>query len=92
METIHPKAGGRLFTRTAMQDLFEKYDLRYDVYNLKILEQTEEETRVSFTLITRKVRGPAFRNNRVDGVMVLRLDKGLWKIYDQEVNNVTYLD
>jgi hypothetical protein len=92
MDTIHPAASGRFLTRTAMQDLFAKYDLRYDVYNLKILEQKETEARVAFTLITRKIRGPAFSNNRVDGVMILRLEKGQWKIYNQEINNVTYID
>ena len=92
MDTIHPRASGRTFTRMAMQDLFDKYDLRYDVYGLKVIEQTEKEVQVSFTLDTRKIKGPAFTNNRVTGVMILRLDKGSWKIYDQEVADITYFD
>jgi hypothetical protein len=92
METIHSKASGRLLTRTAMQGLFNEYDLRYDVYGLQILEQTEDEARVAFTLVTRKIRGPEFANNKIVGVMILRLDDGAWKIFNQEVTSVTYLD
>lgn len=68
------------------------FDLSTKVYNVKILTLSDKEARVSFTLITKKIRGPAFRDNRVDGVMVLRPDKGQWKLYSQENDNVTYLD
>jgi len=92
MDTIHSKASGRLLTRTALQGLFDEYDLRYDVYGLQILEQTDDEARVAFTLVTRKIRGPEFENNKITGVMTLRLDDGAWKIYNQEVADVTYID
>lgn len=92
MDTIHSKASGRLLTRTAMQGLFAEYDLRYDIYNLQILEQTDDEARIAFTLVTRKIRGPEFANNKITGVMILRLDGSDWKIYNQEVTDVTYLD
>ncbi len=67
-------------------------DFSSNVYNVKVLELSDEKARVSFTLITKQVRGPAFRDNQVDGVWILRKDDGAWKLYDQEVNNITYLD
>jgi len=92
MDTIHPRASGRLFTRSAMKDLFDRYDLYYRVSGLRVLEQTEDEARVAFTLTTQKVSGPAFRDNRLTGVMILRLDGREWKIYNQEVGDVIYLN
>jgi hypothetical protein len=92
MDTIHPKAPGRFLTRNAMQGLFDKYDLHYKVSGLKVVEVTDNEARVSFALTTRKINGPPFRDNWLSGVMILRLDDRVWKIYDQEVTDVTYLD
>lgn len=92
MDTIHPRAAGRSLTKNAMQDLFVKYDLYYNVTNLDILEIGAKEARVAFVLTTRKVNGPAFQDNLITGVMILRFQDGSWKIYDQELNEVTYLD
>jgi hypothetical protein len=93
MATIHPRASGRAAMRAALDDMFRTGDYSSKVYNVKILELTDKEARVSFTLITKQIRGPAqFRDNQVDGVWILRTDDGAWKLYDQEVDNVTYLD
>jgi hypothetical protein len=92
MATIHPRAGGRSLTRNAMQELFVKYDLHYKVEALEVMEVDGKEARVAFALTTRKVNGPAFRDNFIKGVMILHLDDGSWKIYGQEVDEITYLD
>jgi hypothetical protein len=92
MATIHSRASGRAATRLMLQQSYETYDLSSKIYDLEILALSEEEARVSFTLVTTKVSGPAFRDNRVDGVMILRPEKGAWKLYGQENEDVTYLD
>jgi hypothetical protein len=92
MATIHSDAPGRMATRLMLQQSYKTYDLSSKVYNLKLLALSEEEARVSFTLVTEKISGPAFRDNRVDGVMILRPDKGAWKLYGQENDDITYLD
>ena len=92
MATIHSDASGRAATRRMLQQSYDMFDLSTQIYNVKILDLSEKEARVSFTLITKKVRGPAFRDNQVDGVMILRPDKGPWKLYSQENDKVTYLD
>ena len=91
MDTIHPKASGRIVTKLAMQNLFNEYDLSYKVSALEVIAMTEEEARVTFELTTRKLSGPAFQDNWLSGIMILRLDDGKWKIYDQEVLDVVYL-
>jgi hypothetical protein len=92
MDTIHPRAAGRGISRSTMQDLFDKYDLYYSISDLQVLEVTDKEARVSFALTTRKINGPSFQDNWISLVMTLRLDGGGWKIYDQEVKNIIYLD
>jgi hypothetical protein len=56
------------------------------------VEQSDTQATVAFVLTTRKINGPAFRNNRVTGTMYLRKVGSAWKIYDQKVSNVEYLD
>jgi len=67
-----------------LEQSYDMFALSSKIYNVKILELSEKEARVSFTLITNKISGPAFRDNQVNGVMILRPDKGQWKLYGQE--------
>jgi hypothetical protein len=41
-------------------------------------------------LATKKIRDGVFRNHAVTGVMILKPDAGVWKIYNQEVEDVQY--
>jgi hypothetical protein len=92
MSTIHPNSPGYQLTADQIPDAFAAYDLSVEVYGLDIIEQTSSEVQVAFTMVTRKIRGPAFRDNRVQGIFLLRPDDGIWKIYDQKVESVEYLD
>jgi hypothetical protein len=61
---------------------------------LEIASQTSTRVEVAFVLTTRKVRGPAFRENQVIGVVTLKKDKDdgdKWKIYSQTTDDVIYL-
>jgi hypothetical protein len=92
METIHPRATGRTYTQETLEDLNGKFDLSYEVSNIKIMRMEDEEADVYMVLTTKKIRGPEFRNNRLALVMTLRLYEGSWKIYGQEVTDTQYLD
>jgi tetratricopeptide (TPR) repeat protein len=92
MATIYPRTLVMAATESTLKDLNKQYDLQYRLSGLKILEQDKKETRVAFTLITRKIRGPEFQNNRVTGVFILRMHEGRWKIYDQEIETVDYIN
>ncbi len=56
------------------------------------LSNKKNEVVVAFILTTRKIRGPSFRDNKIDGEMILKKEEGYWKIYDQDVHNVKYLN
>ena len=72
--------------------MYASYDLDTRVSGVELLKTSGDEARVSFVLVTRKVRGPAFRDNRIEGVFILRKEGGAWKLYDQEIDEIEYLE
>jgi hypothetical protein len=40
----------------------------------------------------RPARGPAVGDNRVQEEFILRKDGGVWKMHDQEIDSVGYLE
>lgn len=87
MATIHPNSPSYSQTERALKDAFAQYDLEFWFYNLTVTKLTSKEARIHFSLSTKKIRGPAFRDNIITGTMILRPDNGTWKIYNQEVEN-----
>lgn len=92
MATIHSKSPAYESTKEMSREAFSLFDLSYKISGVRIIKQTKNEVVVAFTLTTRKIRGPSFRDNRINGEMILRKDAGSWKIYDQVVHNVNYLN
>lgn len=90
MATIHP--GSPLYNQTekVLKDMFAQFDLDFKFYDMTVTSLKSNEARIHFSLLTRKRSGPDFRNNIVIGTMILRPDKGVWKIYNQEVEDVQY--
>ena len=92
MATIHPDSPRYNATQTSIRSAFSLYDLSYEIFIPEMIEQDKFEAIISFVLTTRKVQGPAFQNNTVTGEMTLRKYEGEWKIYDQRVDNIQYLN
>ena len=90
MATIHPKSPAYHQTETSLPQLFAVYNLEFYFSNLTVTSLKKNEARIHFTLSTRRLSGPAFRNNVVVGTMILRPDNGVWKIYTQDVEDVQY--
>jgi hypothetical protein len=91
MATIHSQSPLYDQTESLLSPMFANYDLSFEVRNLEVIEQSASEAKVSFVLVTRKINGPAFNDNKVNGVMVMRPENGVWKIYNQQVDSVEYL-
>jgi hypothetical protein len=92
MATIHPGSPSYQTTEQSLPQIFEYFDLKATVTDLAIVSRTSTEIQVSFTLTTVKLQGPAFRDNRIKGIFFLRQDNGQWKIYNQTIQNVEYLN
>ena len=91
MATVHSDFPNFRGMRRTLKEMYDMYDLRATLRGVKVIEVSKNKARVSFVLTTKKVRGPAFKNNRVEGVFILRKDDGDWKLFDQEIENVEYL-
>jgi tetratricopeptide (TPR) repeat protein len=90
MDTIHPNSPAYHQTRSTLEEMFAQYDLYFQFYNLEVTSLKSNEAEIHFQLLTRKLRGPAFRDNVVTGTMTLRPDNGTWKIYRQKIEDVQY--
>jgi hypothetical protein len=90
MATVHP--GSPLYDRTedTLKEMFATFDLSFEFYDLTVTSLKPNEAKIHFSLLTRKRAGPDFRNNIVIGTMTLRPDNGVWKIYNQTVEDVQY--
>jgi PBP1b-binding outer membrane lipoprotein LpoB len=75
-----------------MSTIFKTYDLNYQVKDLKIIEQTDKEAKVEYVQITKKIKGPTFRDNKITGVHILHKTDGQWKIYDTQITKMEYLN
>lgn len=92
MATIDPESPDYAATKDMTEALFKKYDLHYALEKLEIQSVTGDEAKIHFIQITEKVAGPTFRNNRIDGIHILKKHSGVWKLYDTQLNKLEYLD
>ncbi len=92
MATIHSRSPLYDQTEASLSDIFQNYDLSYHLDKLELMDAKPAEIQLAFELTTVKLRGPGFRDNTIKGVMILRQEGGQWKIYDQQVDQVEYLN
>jgi hypothetical protein len=53
------------------QQVFDQYDLKFNIEKMSIINFTENEAQVYLTQTTEKVKGPQFQNSRVKLVVTL---------------------
>lgn len=92
MSTIHPESPSYALTESMAKLIFDRYDLKYEVENIKILEENDNEAKVQFTQVTTKIKGPEFKNNRASGIHLLKMDGESWKIYSTEMTKIDPLN
>jgi ketosteroid isomerase-like protein len=92
MATIHEQSVIYAPTKQAVQQVFDTYDLKCELKDVKVIEKSDQEAKVKFVQITKKINGPAFRNNKLTGIHILKKSDGKWKIYNSETKNIEHLD
>ncbi|MFB6230541.1 MAG: hypothetical protein ABEL04_05230 [Salinibacter sp.] len=90
--TFHSRSPIRDKTINYSRKIFRRYDLTYKIENIKVVNRSEQTARVKFTLITRKVSGPKFRDNRTTMFQTLKKENGKWKIWKGKTVRKKYLD
>jgi hypothetical protein len=92
MQTIHGDSPLYKQTEGDLSKAFATYDLSYTVSDLRVEQRRSGEAKVHFALTSRKISGPTFRDNVVEGVYILRPEDGNWKLFQYEDLEVTYLE
>jgi hypothetical protein len=90
--TMHSRSPGYRSLEETLSEMYSTFDLNTTITNVAVLKSSSTRAEVSFVLTTRKVRGPAFRDNRITGVFILRQEDGKWRLYDQEIDDIEYLE
>jgi len=91
MATLDSGSSGFEQTRALIQNLFETYDLRYEIDAIEVVEASTETIKLRVTQSTKKISGPAFNNNQLVAIHTLRKRNGEWKISETEVKDVEAL-
>jgi hypothetical protein len=91
-DAIHPSSPDFSQTKDWTEKLFKIYDIRYTLEKNTLESETENTAKVGFSQLTEKISGPAFRNNRIDGVHILKKYDGNWKIYETQIVKIEFLD
>lgn len=92
MSTIHPESPNYPAIESMAKLIFQRYDLVYTIESIKVLEENDSEAKVEFTQLTKKTKGPEFKDNRTTGIHTLRKDGDSWKIYSTEMKGIKFLD
>jgi hypothetical protein len=92
MNALHPSSPGFQQTKAITAELFNIYDIRYTFKKITLESGTNDLAKVRFSQISKKIAGPQFRNNRIDGVHILKKYNGQWKIYDTQTIKIEFLN
>lgn len=74
-----------------LSDIFEDFDLAYELRDFEFLSISEQEVKVRVTQITTLVEGENFRDNESIFIHTLKPQKEEWKFFDSEVESIKYL-
>lgn len=72
--------------------IYKTYDLNYQVNDLKVTELNDNEAKVNFVQIIKKINGPRFRDNRTNVIYTLHKTNGEWKIFYTQITKMEYLN
>lgn len=89
--TVDPATRGYENVKSIFEQTFTLYDLAYDLKVSDTVQVDKDQASVAFTQKTTKVKGPAFENNLIEAVSLLRRVDGEWKTSQTVINKIDYL-
>ncbi|MGC8644082.1 MAG: hypothetical protein ACP5XB_29835 [Isosphaeraceae bacterium] len=93
MKTIHSKSPLSQPTRQQVSQIFGKVTgLKYELVSLKFLTVDEEYALARIRQRTTKIPIENFRNNEIDMIMAFKREGGAWKIWNQAILEIKYLN
>jgi hypothetical protein len=91
LTTVHTLSPGYAATKTMADQIFPAYDLKYEVNSFRYLMTDGEYALARVSQKTSKIKGPPFRNNQMDLIVVFKQEDGKWKLWSQVILEVEYL-
>lgn len=79
-------------TQQMIREIFENFDLAYEMSDYEFLSISEKEVKVRVTQTTTIVDGEDYRDNESIIIHTLRAQKEKWKFFESEVESIRYLD
>jgi hypothetical protein len=92
MATVDPSVPQYEQTKQTMTMLFSKYKLKATVESVKVAMVSSDTAKVTMTVVTSKISGPAFRNNRMVSINTVVKRNGKWLTSATKVSKLDYLD
>ena len=94
MNMIYRDVANELYeeTQNLVEFLFAEYDLEYEWYDPEFISIDQDEVILRLRQISRVVEGSAYRDNESTIVHTIKIQNGLWKFAESEVESVIYLD
>ena len=91
MDTFHIQAPNLSTTKEFAKQVFEVYDLKYEIHVLRYVGQDGDYVIARLEFTTEQVAGPEFEDNKLDTFHVFRQENGKWKIWSQTVLTTKYI-
>lgn len=92
MSTMHPESPVYSQTRAIVEQVFELYDLEYDLESVEVVEMSDNQAKLRAVQVTRKVSGPELADTRVTAIHTIRKTGSGWKLYESQTESSETLD
>ncbi len=92
LDIFHSQSPSLLSTKNVLPQIFENYDLNYEILSYKFITIDDDLAFVRLKQRTTKISGPAFRNNEIDMIQIYQLESGQWKLWVQTNLKIKFLE
>ena len=91
MSTIHDSSLVYSPTKQAMTNIFKTYDLKYEILKYALVAVDSDYAYMRVLQSTKKIKGPAFRDNKVDALHVFKKKKDKWLLWQTSLLSIEYI-
>ena len=74
------------------KSLFDMYDLSYRLDSFKLVSATEDSAVVEIVQITKKIKGPAFKDNKLTANFTFVRKEGKWYNTNVDLKEIEFLE
>ncbi len=91
LDTYHAESPDRDEAATLFEPVWENYDLKYGYENLSLLSISDVTAEIQVDIVTTRLSGKTFADNRTRQILKLTKDGERWKFYSGEIVDTEFL-